>query len=57
MPKREPTTVRVVSVAMADGTDISSPEAQHRLARALLNVPTEPTDIGLKPVQQAKKTA
>lgn len=30
----------VVSISMADGTDINSPEARERIARALLSIPT-----------------
>lgn len=40
MTKRQPKpTVQVVSIRMADGTDMSSPEAQQRIARALLGAP------------------
>ena len=55
MSKREPVTVRVVSVVMADGSDINSPEAQQRIARALLSGVTHPTVTGQKPVQQPAK--
>ena len=50
MTKRQPqpreSTVRVVSVQMYDGTPVSSPEAQGRIARAPLGDPaTEPTTL------------
>lgn len=39
MTRRPTPTPRVVSVEMADGTDIKSPAAQARIARALLGLP------------------
>ncbi|WP_216319761.1 hypothetical protein [Deinococcus aestuarii] len=37
--------VRVVSVSMSDGSDINSPEARARIARALLSVPSKPAPV------------
>lgn len=52
--KREPVTVRVVSIAMADGSDINSPEARKRIARALLSIPTNTAQPGVRqPGQKA----
>lgn len=53
-PRRPASTVRVVSVSMADGTSIDSSQARERIARALLGLPTTPTQIAQQGVEQAK---
>lgn len=42
MTSRAHPPLRVVSIEMADGTDINSPEARARIARALLSIPLTP---------------
>lgn len=58
MTRQPAAAVRVVSISMADGSDIDSLEARQRIARALLSVATStPTDTARVGVQQAKKPA
>ena len=40
MIRRPAPALRVVSIRMADGSDINSPQARERIARALLGLPT-----------------
>ena len=54
MSRRPSPTVRVVSVEMADGSDYRTPENQARIARALLGLPTTPTQTAQQGVEQAK---
>lgn len=62
-PRRPASTVRVVSIAMAHSGEViytpetghcASPEAQQRIARALLGFPTTPTQTAQQGVEQAK---
>lgn len=52
MTPRPAPTIRVIGIGMADGTDPNSPEAQRRIARALLR-PGNTTDTARPSVQQA----
>lgn len=51
---RQPATVRVVSISMADGSDINSPEVRQRIGRAFLSIPIL-TDTAPQGVQQASE--
>lgn len=61
MTKRQPqpreTTVRVVSIQMYDGTPVTSPEAQGRIARALLGDPETNGLLNPEPGNTAQKSA
>ncbi|UQN06325.1 hypothetical protein [Deinococcus sp. QL22] len=55
---RPPTpTLRVVSIAMADGSDINSPAARAQIARALLSIPVSQPVPSARQEQSAKTNA
>lgn len=63
--KRQPTPVHVVSIRMSDGTEVTDPEAQVLIARALLNgrmsrevpnkAPKEPVVLPAVPMVQSRE--
>ncbi|WP_019585271.1 hypothetical protein [Deinococcus apachensis] len=58
MTRRPRPTLRVVSIEMADGSDIDSPEARARIARALLSIPVpQPAPLARDEQAQAVRPA